>query len=287
MFRKREKKIYPPDTFVETPLRVMAIIQLCLAFTLICWNLATPFMGEHFILQRKMKLVETVLGDAERFTRLPFEVQNELLRFNHFLHESSSFLGKIERAFWQLLVALPPFELAWIVFAIVIGVMVLKKRSGARQAAWLLPLLAMVHLCDNLYFGVERPLTAEARLYPSEQHLIGTYVSNPLSADIREQHRQLKEAWERYIVAEWVQEEPAIDKEKFNEQVRDGEYRFTVARVQALGHEKQYAIQKPLLIREPLFFLLAYLIWNGLFAYVATKPLLVQCKVSKESGYVA
>ena len=62
MFRKRTKKIYPPGTFIPTPARVCAIIQLCVAFTVLIWNMATPFAGELFNVKSKMILYHDVMG---------------------------------------------------------------------------------------------------------------------------------------------------------------------------------------------------------------------------------
>lgn len=273
MFRKRVKKTYPPGTFVETPLRVMAILQLCIAFTIICWNLSIPFMGDHFVTQRKVRLVEHVTGSPERFLRLPLGIQNEIIRFNDKLHleSSSTFIEKLQNSMWQLLMELPAFELAWVVFAIVISIMILKKKEGGRQAAWILPLLAAAYLIDNSFFGVQQPLTAEAKLYPSEEYLTKKYLDKPLESRIDLQQEQLKDAWNHYVIAEWAKEEPSKTKDKFTQQVADGEYLFTVARVQAMAREKKPQIGKPLLIKEPLPFLILYVIWNTAFAFLATK----------------
>ncbi len=115
---------------MEAPLRIMAIVQLCLAFTLICWNLAIPFMGDHFLIQRKMKLVEAVVTDSTRFNHLPSTIQEEILHLSQNLSQeiATPFLMKLQKSLWQLLIALPPFELAWIVFGIALAIMILKKR---------------------------------------------------------------------------------------------------------------------------------------------------------------
>ncbi len=279
MFRKRVKKTYPPDTFVETPLRVMAIAQLCIAFTIICWNLSIPFMGDHFILQRKVKLVkhvttnEAVLGDQSRFNRLPNTIKKEIINLETRLKKQGtvSIIEKAEKSLWHLLVEVPAFELAWIVLGVAVSIMVLKKREGARQAAWILPLLACAYLIDNTFFGVTPPLPDEAKVYPSEEFLLKNFLNKPLESRIDRQKEQLKDAWNRYVVVEWAKEVPSDNSSTFQKQVEEGEYQFTVARVLAMAREKEKRIRKPLLVKEPLPFLLLYVCWNVGFAYLCTR----------------
>ncbi len=130
-------------------------------------------------------------------------------------------------------------------------------------------------------------MTAEGKLYPTEQHLIASYMDEPLTDKIDRQHEQLKGAWQHYIVREWLNEAPSSDKEKFAVQVEEGEYLFTVARAKAVAQETRPVFEKPIHAREPLGFLALYVLWNGCFAYLATKPLRVHRKISQETCNIA
>ena len=76
MFRKRAKKSYPPGTFIPTPARVFAILQLCIAFSILLWNASLPFMGDLYEIKSKLLLYKHVI-DHPQFVRLsPLEQES-------------------------------------------------------------------------------------------------------------------------------------------------------------------------------------------------------------------
>ena len=117
----KKKKQFPPGTFIPTPARVAAIIQLCLAFSVILWCAGQPFMGELFAIKSKMILYQSVMGspdllkkgkddpklaarlerNAERFASLPLDQKQQLIRSYEQLHNKAEapFLTKLWRSY--------------------------------------------------------------------------------------------------------------------------------------------------------------------------------------------
>ena len=82
MFRKRSKKEIPPEAFIAKPARIMAILQLCAAFSLALWYLSQPYMGDHFSVMSSMKLYEYAMKHTDDFAGLPIEDQ-QVIRSNY------------------------------------------------------------------------------------------------------------------------------------------------------------------------------------------------------------
>ena len=182
MFRQRVKKDYPADTFIPRPARICAIIQLCLAFSVLLWNISEPFIGEIFTLKSKLLLYHDVMGipspnqgihkerlirNAERFKVLSKQMQEQVAKNSQFLQK------QLQRSFWDKLKSvailfaykISPFELAWIFFSIVIVIMLLKKVEGASQAVWLLPILVACYAADNRLSN-KRKFFCKAQTFP-------------------------------------------------------------------------------------------------------------------------
>ena len=70
-----------------------------------------------------------------------------------------------------------------------------------------------------------------------------------MSSSISEQHIQLKEAWDKYLVAEW-----------------GGEVSFNRARLEARISAPKTDPMLPLQDREHSIWLIAYILWNLFFA---------------------
>src|SRR3954470_9358750 len=95
MFRKRLKKTFPPGTFLPTPARLMAIMQLCLAFSLLLWEASQPFMGDLFHIKSQLIVYQDLMGinsnksvDSEEKART---LRNKE-RFENLTHESKGVL---------------------------------------------------------------------------------------------------------------------------------------------------------------------------------------------------
>lgn len=256
---KKQKKI-PQDAFIRAPLRIMAIIQLCLAFSLLFWNLGNPFMKEAFQSKKQSSLYQSIIDrETSIEKRTLHEQKNKELQA---LSLTKSFKTH-------------PFEMAWIALSIVISIMLLKKNPNATKALWLLPLITGAYVTDNLYYGIESKTSKENLIFPSEEEIL----SEPLSSNILDQKRQLEEGWHRYLVKHWANEDLLVE-----ENLEKGKHAFNIARFDAFVEDQFEALNNPKTIRQPIFILLAYFLWNLLFAIAANSikpPLLYdsQCKM--------
>lgn len=246
---KKYRKI-PQDAFIRAPLRLMAIIQLCLAFSLLFWNLISPFMKEAFESKKQSSLYQSIIDHETSI-----EKRNLLVQKNRELQSLSAMKSFKSQ----------PIEVAWIVLSIAISIMLLKKNPNALRAVWLLPLITGAYVADNLYFGIENRTSRESLLFPSE----GAILSEPLSPNILDQKRQLEEGWNRYLVKNWANGNPYEENLQFQENLEKGKHAFNIARFDAFIEDRFEALSNTKTIRQPILTLLAYFLWNLLFAMVS------------------
>jgi hypothetical protein len=284
MIARRAKKPLLEGTFIPTPARVMAIMQLCLAFTVIAWNASQPFMGELFSIKSRLLLYRHVMGmedpngvlsdteklkrNAERFNALPDAQRAPILLGHKMLQklaERTSWM-KLKRSFQILALRLPPFEQSWIVFSIIIPILLLKRVEGAEKAIWILPLLAILYAADNRLTSLPQQENREMALFPSEAAILNRYLKQPLSKNIFEQREQLLSGWKMYLIEEWAHEVPERDAFLFAEQAERGEFAFNRTRLEALSPDDYLHSYSG---KEPLALLAAYFFWNFLFAFVS------------------
>lgn len=251
MFRKRVKKFFPEGTFIPTPARVLAIIQLCLAFSAILWNAADPFMGKLFSIKSQLLLQEHVLTQKEQFLQLPTDLQDFILTEYAKAQKTLAepFSSRIKESLRILIVELPLYERAWLLFSVLIPILLLKKVEGAQYAIWILPLIAGVYGIHNYNHGISSP-NAERALFPTEDYLVSAYLDEPLSTEVLKQQDQLKQAWEQYITAEWK-----------------SEYFFHAARIQKISQDLKVSKWKQ---KQPELLLYLYFFWNVLVAGVCS-----------------
>jgi hypothetical protein len=283
----RSKKIFPPGTFIPFPQRLMAIIQLCLVFSLVLWYATQPFMGEYFKLKSHMLLYEYVMGTSnmlksdaqkiklvrnkERFTALPIK-ESQLMQANYqrlYDYSTRSWLTKIGDGIWALIKDVPPFELAWFFFSASIAILLLLKIEGAKAAAWLLPAIALAYGIDNQLTGYPSQPDADAALFPTESYIIQHYLQEPLSHNLGTQQQQLQKGWETYLATKWNKS----DETSWELKVEAGEYRFNLARLNKLPLQIP-TYWKPLFhqkVSYPLLFF--YLGWNLLFAWLVNREI--------------
>lgn len=292
MFKKRERKQYPPGTFIPTRARVATIIQLSLAFMVIAWNFAQPFMKELFDYKSQLLLYQDAMGissaatagdaskqgrltrNAERFRILPSKLQRQIIGEFELLKELSqrTFFAKLQRSIHILLNEIPPFEQAWLLLSMIIPVLLLKRVEGATQAIWLLPLLTLLYAYDNYFFGLNPSTPAESRLFPTENEIVYGYLDEPLSANIFEQREQLLWGWKRYLIKEWTGHNEALFSPEFDLQAEEGEHAFNLARIAALSKSTaKPVLQHP--VRELPILLALYLFWNFFFAFSVWKQI--------------
>lgn len=259
----------------ETLVRLLAIIQLCFAFCLLLWHMAQPFMGEYFILRSRMLLYEYAMGtseilkgregqdgmlarQADRFNQLP-AVEKERLERDYkdirtFAKRPVS--HKIEDGIQSLLRDTPPFELAWIFFSIAIAILILLKKEGAMQGAWLLPLIALCFAVDNQLTGKLALPPPDAHLFPKEQAIIEKYVQEPLAASPLGQKEQLERGWNLYLIDNWS---PAS--------LEEAQFAFTRARLNLFHGQRRGDWLKNLHEKSNPGLLFLFFAWNVFFAH--------------------
>lgn len=277
MFCSRTNNEISDDLFIEKPKRIMAILQLCLVFSVILWVGGSPFLGEHYQLKSKLSLYHFLMGNEnegkegnrEKFQALSIEEQQEVLNgYNELLREGrKTFWEKMWLSFWHLFIGTPLFALLWIAFSLLIPILALLKVEGAYEISWILPLLVGCYAVDNFIQGTYPTKTYEEKLYPSEAYIVEKYVKVPLSGNISTQMRLLRRAWGEYLIYEWAKEIPAQEESLFSKQQAKGEFAFQLARLKA----KQIDAKKTRNEKTSPYLLSIYLSWNILFAYILSR----------------
>jgi hypothetical protein len=265
MFRKRSTE-FAPGTFIPTPARMVAIIQLCLAFSLLLWQMSQPFMGDLFRVKSQMLIYQDVMGlqnserNAERFAQLSVEDKIPLEKQYQLLEEElrSTFGQKMKKLLHLMFYQISFFELAWIILSIIVPILLLKRTEGARDAVWLLPLLALLFLFEHQ--RQEFNPSQEISIYPSEQEIVQNYLKKPLSSNILKQREELLRGWNLYLIKNWTKEIPSEDPLIFKDQAEQGEFMFNIHRL------KQNSFKNP--PKTSLFMLCIYLGWNLFFAWM-------------------
>lgn len=286
MYARKQKKTFEPGTFIPTTARVVAIIHLCLAFTILAWNASLPFSGELFSIKSRILLYKYVMGiedqkelsserlsrNANRFNALAEDQKTFLINGYNQLRKLNerTFFVKLQRSAEILAFGIPSFEQAWILFSIIIPILLLKKVKGSVQVIWILPLLALLYAVDNRWNGISPKMDEERQLFPSETYLVENYLSKPLTSNFLEQKNELELAWKRYLIAEWAHESPRTENTAFALQVEKGEHAFNLARIAALS-PFNHPLYSQLRNQESLLILALYLFWNFFFAIIVWK----------------
>ncbi len=271
MFRKRKKKIFPEGTFIPTMPRILSIIQLCLGFTALLFAASEPFMGEHFNFKSQILLHDYVMGknnaaQAQLFDELPEEKKSSVVLSYKRLKEASniSFLNKLKNSFDIIFFKSSIFERSWILFAIIIPVLLLKKVEGATSAAWILPLIVTAYFISNEIKGKKIEVSEEIKLFPKEELLVDRYIKKNINAlSFKDQQKELLNAWELYLIEDFAYETPSTHSNEFQKQVLKGEFAFNLARIERLPLPFS---SKEDLKKQPWFLMIIYLVWNSLFA---------------------
>lgn len=284
MFRKRKKKIFPPGTFIPTPARIMAILQLCIAFSMFLWIVSQPFMGDLFTIKSQMLFYETVMGkkelptagqmqrNAERFMALPATAKDQIeTGYNSLKKEMQKpFLKKLKRSAELLFIKTPPFEIAWIFFSILIPILLLIRIEGAVPAVWLLVLMTLGYSVDNRLYAPSKS-SSEAHLFPTESELLQRYVKEPLKPNLFEQESQLRKGWQLFLIDQWAKEPISKNLAQFAMQVEKGEFSFNIARINAMTQITQALSINASPEKHSLLTLALYMAWNTFMAGVVTK----------------
>lgn len=281
----RPRKTFPPGTFIPTPQRMMAICQLCIAFSLMAWYLFQPFMGEYFTIRSRMLLYEYVMGTSDilkkggqeeklkrlsdRFNELPEAQKIFVLNDYHLLQDYAQRPAhqKVMDGVRSFILDIPPFEQAWIFFSITIAILILLKTEGARSAAWLLPLIVLAYALDNQWTGTTAS-PPDLQLFPTEKKLIQEYIQEPLSQSLFSQQKQLQKGWQMYLIDRWSSNQEANEEQK----IEEGEYQFTLARLQLLHNQPYSQWLNTFHEKQSYLLLFLFFTWNTLFAYIVSRP---------------
>lgn len=277
----RQRKNFPAGIFIPTPQRLLAITQLCLAFSTLAWFIMQPFMGEYFTVRSRMLPYEYVMGtssllkkqgpldeklqrNATRFQKLPNEEQHILLEDYRELNAYAArpVTQKMIDGVKVVLLAIPPFELAWLVFSIMTSILILLKYEGARTAAWLLPLIVIAYSADNQLTG-HRTIPPDATLFPSEERIFSDYLEEPLATSSLKEKDQLEKGWKNYLIREWSVDQKGTDDEK----VEEGEFYFTLERLHLMHGQPRSEWLNTFHEKLNPLILLIFLLWNLFFAY--------------------
>lgn len=226
-----------------------------------------PFLDELYANKSRAFLYENVMGDREHFSKLSEVERTEITEQYRALRErmEESFTSKLLRSGYILGWGLSLFERLWIVLAVVVPILLLLRVEGAGVAAWLLPLVVLFYVGDNYQHGKASFASADEALFPTEATIVQGYLKEPLSHRVGEQRQQLLLGWKRYLVQNWAHQEPALEPEQFEKQVKVGEFFFNKARLHALmemnGNTSSFDQKKSNWI------LLVYVLWNLIFAW--------------------
>lgn len=270
MYAQKKKKDYPPGTFIPTPARLMAIAQLCLAFTAIFWTLGYPFMGRHFELKSKLVVFEHVISSPFFNKEVP-QNQEIIQEYDRLKQElEAPFFDKISISTRIFLYDIPLLEKVWMLLAVILSIMALKKQEGVKHAVWILPLLVLAYSINNHMHGTSPSRNEEAKLFPTEEILLKDYLREPLKEGITDQQIQLLKGWELYLVQEWAKELVSSNPEKFQQQIKRGDFAFSVARINSLFQTKEN-YRSRFHAQQPMPLLIVYFCWNLLFAWVIWK----------------
>ena len=87
----------------------------------------------------------------------------------------------------------------------ILSILLLKKVEGAAQALWILPLLTVAYACENQFLRHPAPSQRSKKLFPTEKVLLEHYLDEPFSPSASLQQKQLKQAWDAYLVKEWTE----------------------------------------------------------------------------------
>lgn len=234
-------------------LRPVVIIHLCLVFTLLSWLFIGPIASEALFHRSQRQLTELVLSDP--FSELSPQLRHRVAEIAE-RSEQVSYHTALRSGVRALVDGHSPAFHAWLLFSLILSLLILLGVDGIAAAAWLLPLLMAL---TPLLQPAPPPLR-HCSLIPSEERILESYLHEPLAPTIAEQHKQLARGWETYLIKEWAKEEPSTLSEGRQNQLRLGQFRFSVA---ALLESESQSLP-PGRIAKPIW--MALLIWNLFFA---------------------
>lgn len=237
--------------------RIVCIIQLCLAFTVLLWVLGTPFTDELYRNKKTVTAIEWLtIENSEYYDTVPAEKKSELQSIYKQAHNGlqDSFRNKLVKSVEELFLQTPITKQLWLLLALILPFLVMKQIEGSREVFWVFPFLAL------LYAWQVAPLKNPETLYPTESYLEQHYLSAPIKGSMAQQKEQLDAGWQSYIATEWSKaDENSSQTEKFANGLYHFIYESTILEW----------IQPPL--KPGILTLASYLIWNLFAAYLINR----------------
>lgn len=254
------------------PVRLCAIFQLCFTCSWVLLLFLSPFTGDYWTTRASLLLFETATGvgegrfipqekllrHQERFQKLPQQQQAFILEGYERLEQEaqSSPLKRLKMAFYLLTHQEAPFLPAWFLAGLSLPILLLLRKEGSVYAIWLLPIIAGCYLVSHAFYSAPTPLSADAKLFPTENQLHA--YENPALAKASDYER-MQDAWERYLFTYW---DPASTHD-----LEEAEYQFNLARVMAKTSADQGKNTHPHTFpQRSALFLALFLFWHFFFA---------------------
>lgn len=231
--------------------RVLIILQLIFAFSLLVWVWIKPYTMKVVAKKSQTALYEMVMAREALFNALALDDQKVLTA------------GYEQGKSPALSITTSPFVIAWIFFAILVSLLLLFQIEGAIASSWLLPALVLAYG----YFLYTAPPKTGSGLFPSEDYVRKHYLTEPGKG-----RGHLIKGWHRYLIVEWAKENPSTNEAIFKEQLDKALFAFNVERLKWIQEGKGDDVVVTGFASPPSFLrLLAYFLWNLLFAWSITK----------------
>lgn len=239
------------DYSLSRATKVVVIIHLCIAFTLLSWLLLRPTLLQHAMQKADLSLYSKIVADEELFRTLP-EADQEKIRADY-----ANCLTKKTKP--PLPLHRSPLTLGWAALSVVIGVCLLLRITGSQIMAFSLPVIV---LCFSYFSLFSPPAAFEDGFFPGEEEVL-SYLESPPT--LKERKEALKLGWELYLIDKWAGEVPHSDPQIRATQFERGAFAFHVRRL--LQGNPSVEVFAMLHNRPPsVVMLLAYLGWNLFFA---------------------
>jgi hypothetical protein len=257
---------------IPRALRVIVIMQLCCVFTFLVWEGVYAFSKSSLAKKAQIELFEYVLDPSQEEFREQLPRSEATLLKNKLANLQAtppeSFLSKVGSTIHYYFFEVSPWFQAWTFFALISCFCFLYRIKGAPIAVWVLPLTMVGYIYFHHF--TEKP-KAHDSAFPSEAHLVKTYLEKPLGKSLGEQKKGLEKAWQFYLIDRWAHETPSHDLNLFEKQVAKGKFFFIVANLKKDFPDTIATFTSPLFAKAPLALVLLYLIWNLFFALFTQK----------------
>lgn len=147
--------------------RIYLILHLCVAFTLIIVLVGFPYLDQQLEINRQKKLIQHVQQNGDFYGALPSSMQQKITERYGALLDAQNQWGKgIDGVLGALFKGFI-FYRGWLFFSVLVPIMVLLGKKGAREALVLLPLLAV-------FYGIDGRMNGKVLVdstVPTERHL--------------------------------------------------------------------------------------------------------------------